>query len=345
MVTGTVACYFYEEKKMKKKFAAVCSWIFPLCLVFFAACTQNNDDPYRGGKINVAALNGPTMMGLGRLYRIANGETDSKYTFVKETAPDAIIAGLANKTFDAACLPANNAAIIYNTGNIDVKVAVINTLNVLYALQKNGTPALTGLGDLSGKTVHLSGQGGTPEFAFRYLLAKNNITGVNPEFEAEGVTIAAGMKIAGSKYNYAVLPQPAATVATTGQGAAIEAFNLADDWKKTNPDSDIVTAVLVVRTAYLVNNKAAFDSFLEDYRKSAEFMSAERNIEAAADCVVDMGIIPSAAVARAALPKCGITYIEKTDMKKTLSGFYRALHEQNPDAIGGRLPADSFYYE
>src|SRR5215471_9690895 len=114
--------------------------IFAFCLLLFAACAQNKDDPYKDGKIHIGAMNGPTMMGLGQLYNTASNDPNSKHAFTKEGTPDAIIAGLANGTLDTACLPANNAAIIFNTGNIDVKVAAINMLNVLCVVQKAGTP-------------------------------------------------------------------------------------------------------------------------------------------------------------------------------------------------------------
>jgi NitT/TauT family transport system substrate-binding protein len=316
-----------------------------LCLSLFAACAPNNDDPYKDGRIHVAAMNGPTMMGLGELYNAESNNPDSKYTFTKLATPDAVVAGLANGTFDAACLPANNAAIIFNTGNIGVQVAAINMLNVLCVVQKAGTSAIASIADFSGKTVYLTSQGSTPDVALRYLLAQNNINDVRLEFETEGSTIAAGIKVANSKYDYALLPHPAATVAITGPGAATEAFNLSDEWKKYHPDSDIITAVLVVRTAYLKNNRVTFAKFLEEYRQSIAFVTDDGNLDTAAGYVVDMGIVPALPLAKAALPKCGITYIDATDMRSILTDFYQVLYDQNPRSIGGKLPMDNFYYE
>ena len=316
-----------------------------LCLSLFPACVQDNDDPYKDGRIHIAAMNGPTMMGLGHLYNAASGDPDSKYTFTKEGTPDAVAAGLANKTYDAACLPANTAAIIFNTGSIDIKTAAINMLGVLYLVQKAGTPAIASLADLSGQTVYITSQGSTPDVAFRYLLAKNNVNDVRLEFETEGAVIAAGIKSADSKYDYAVLPQPAATVAATGPGAATEALHLTGEWKKFNPDSDIVTAVLVVRTAYLKNNRAAFEKFLADYRKSVEFVTDVRNLDVSAGYVVDMGIVPALPLAKTALLKCGITFIEADSMVNILSDFYQVLYGQNPRSISGKLPPEKFYYK
>ena len=315
-----------------------------LCLCLLLACARNNDDPYKDGKIHIAAMNGPTLMGLGHLYNAENGKADSKYTFTKEGTPDAVVAGLANKTFDAACLPANTAAIVFNTDSIDIQVAAISMLGVLYVVQKAGTPVIANLADLSGQTVYLTSQGSTPDVAFRYLLAQNNINNVKLEFETEGSIIAAGIKTANSKYDYALLPQPAATVASSGPGAATEAIHLSGEWKKFHPESDIITAVLVVRTAYIKNNRAAFEKFLEDYRKSVEFVTDARNLDISAGYVVDMGIVPALPLAKAALLKCGITFIRAEEMRTSLSQFYQVLYDQNPRSIGGKIPSQKFYY-
>lgn len=314
------------------------------CVPF--ACNTEEADPDNGGRISVAAMNGPTMMGLGKLYNDMKASTDSLYTITKEGTPDAVIAGLANKTYDAACIPCNNAAIIYNNGNIGIEVVAVNTLNVLYLVQRSGTPDIVSFADLKGKTVYLPGQGSTPEYVLRYLIKMNKIEDVNIEFESEGSLIAAGIKTAGSKYDYAVLPQPAATTAVSGAGAAREVLNLADEWRKINADADIVTGVLVVRKAFLKNNKETFQRFLADYLASASFMAATGNIDIAAQYVTDMQIIPPAAlsVAVKALPKCGITYIDGQTMKRMVSGFLEILYNQNKNAIGGKLPGRGFYY-
>lgn len=331
---------------MKKRFIIVIITILSLSVVL-SGCGVKNPDEDKEGYISIAAMNGPTMMGLGKLFDTVKGQGDaSKYKITKENTPDTVIAGLANKTYDVACIPCNNASIIYNSGNIDIQVAVINTTNVLYLVQKAGTPKITTLADLAGKTVYSPGQGSTPEFVFKYLLEKNNVKNVTVEFETEGSTIAAGIKTASSKYDYAVLPQPAATTAISGQGAAEEVLNLTKEWEKFQPDCDIVTGVLVVRRAFLVNNKNAFDKFLEDYKASVDFMTNTDNAENAAQYVVDMGIMPQTALAMAqkAVPKCGISFISGEDMKKSVSNFIEILYNQNKDSVGGAIPKNNFYY-
>ena len=43
-------------------------------------------------------------------------------------------------------------------------------------------------------------------------------------------------------------------------------------------------------------------------------------------------------------PACNIVYIDGEEMKEKLSGYLAVLLEQNPQSVGGQLPADDFYY-
>lgn len=303
----------------------------------------NKPDADMGGKVRIAAMNGPTMMGFGEMYAdMKEAGDESAYTIDKLTSPDEVAAGLAKKKYDAACIPCNTAAALANDG-MDIQVVAINTLNVLYLVQRVGTPEINSLADLAGKTVYMPGKTMTPEYSFKYLLKKNNVQNVNVEFETDGSAISAGLKdTSNTKYNYAVLPQPAATGATSGAGAARVALNLTDEWKKIsgNADTDIVTGVLVVRKAFLKNNQQAFDKFIEDYEASVEFMTNAANLDTAAQYIADMGITAP----KAAIPKCGISFIDGAQMKSMVQTFLTRLNEYDKESTGGKIPTDKFYY-
>ena len=74
-------------------------------------------------------------------------------------------------------------------------------------------------------------------------------------------------------------------------------------------------------------------------------MTASENLDAAASLCVDYKIIAAKPIAKQALPKCGITYIDGKDMKTALDAFYGILHSYNPDSIGGSIPDGEFYYD
>ena len=60
--------------------------------------------------------------------------------------------------------------------------------------------------------------------------------------------------------------------------------------------------------------------------------------------IADAGIVPSAAVAEAAIPACNITFVEGEEMQALLGGYLQVLHQADPASVGGNLPGDDFYY-
>ncbi|MBR6555348.1 MAG: ABC transporter substrate-binding protein, partial [Clostridia bacterium] len=56
------------------------------------------------------------------------------------------------------------------------------------------------------------------------------------------------------------------------------------------------------------------------------------------------GVIPKAAIAKQAIPRCNLTFVKGAEMKTQLAGYLQVLFGYNPAAIGGAMPADDFYY-
>ena len=80
---------------------------------------------------------------------------------------------------------------------------------------------------------------------------------------------------------------------------------------------------------------------MERYKSSVEFVN--ENVDEAAQLVGNYDIVP-AEVAKKAIPACNIVCITGDEMQEKLSGYLAVLNEQNPEAIGGQLPDDDFYY-
>ena len=49
-------------------------------------------------------------------------------------------------------------------------------------------------------------------------------------------------------------------------------------------------------------------------------------------------------MAEKALPACNIVCLTGEEMHQRLSGYLSVLYEQNPQAVGGALPEDDFYF-
>ena len=205
-----------------------------------------------GTAVRVGSLKGPTTMGLVNLMKASDkGEAEGKYSFTMETQPDVIAAGVVSGDFDIALVPANLAAVLYKKTEGGVRVIAINTGGVLECV--TGAEGISSVKDLAGKTVYSTGQGATPEYALKFLLDKYGVTDCNIEFKSEATEIAS--LLAEDPGRIAILPQPFATVAQVQNDKVKSVFNLTDEWKKLNLDSQLITGVTIVRKDFLEKEK------------------------------------------------------------------------------------------
>ena len=239
-------------------------------------------------------------------------------------------------------MPCNLAGVLYNKTGGAVEVAAVNTLGVLYVVTTGDD--ITSVADLAGKTIYTTGKGTTPEYVLNYVLAQNGLTpgeDVTIEYMSEATEVLAAMQ-ASSGYPVAMLPQPYVTTAQMQMEGLKVALDMTEEWDKVSPDSALVTGVVVARKEFVEQNEAAFNEFLEDYKASTEFVNA--NVDEAAALVAGYEIVPKEPIAQKALPECNITFISGADMKAKVSGYLKVLYDQNPEAVGGTLPDDAFYY-
>lgn len=307
------------------------------------AAAEPTDNAYPGVTVRVGSLKGPTTMGLVNM--MADGEEGAlpfAAQFTMGTTPDEITAKLVNGDLDIALVPANLASVLYNKTKGGVEVLNVNTLGVLYGV--TGDASVKSLADLAGKTVYMTGQGATPEYAFNYILEQNGLKDqVKIEFKSEATEIAALLKEDPTRI--AVLPQPFATVCQMQNEQVKEFMNLTEEWAKC-PDSgnsQLLTGVTIVRKEFANAHKedGLLKAFVEAQKTSTEAANSE--LEQTAELVAKYGIIEKAPVAKAALPKCGIVCLEGDEMKNALSGYLQVLFDADAKSVGGTLPADDFY--
>lgn len=296
--------------------------------------------------ITIASLKGPTTMGLVKLMKDAGAGTGLQdYQVTMYGTPDEVVPKVVQGAVDIALVPSNLAAVLYNKTRTDagpaVQVAAINTLGVL-DLVEAGTDTVHSIADLKGRTIYSTGKGSTPEYVLDYLLTKNGLdpaTDVTVEFKSEATEVAA--VLAATPGAVGVLPQPYVTVLQKKSPSVRTALDFTDEWAKVAPDSQLITGVLVVRTAFVKEHPDAFADFLTDYKASTAFTNDEP--ASAAELIAAAGIVPAAAVAQAAIPQCHITFIDGADMASALGGYLSVLFAADPASVGGKLPGDDFY--
>lgn len=291
--------------------------------------------------VKVAALKGPTAMGMVKLMNDNQGD----YDFTIAAAIDELTPKLVKGEIDIAAVPANLASVLYNSTQGKVKVLAINTLGVLYIVE-NGDTVKT-VEDLRGKTIYSSGKGATPEFALNYLLSENGIDpekDVTIEFKAEHTECLTAL--VANEGAVAMLPQPFVTTAQMKQPNIRIALDMNDAWAQLQESredkSALITGVVVARTDFIDQHPQAVSDFMDAYAASVSYVN--ENTDEAAALIGQFDIIPEA-VAKLALPYCQIVYIDGADMFTQLSGYLQVLYDQAPQAVGGAMPNEAFYYQ
>ena len=348
---------------MKKTLIKLLSLMLSVVMVLsFAACgktddTENNQKnenknenqtadakPDSELEIKIYSLNGTTALGFAQMIDSVNDKTATmNYNISLHAAADTITGPIISGECAIAALPTNAAAKLYKASQGKIKLLALNTLGVLYLLQGEGEN-ITSLEALRGKTVYLPGAGSNPEFITKALLEGAGLkvgsdvildTTSYPSPDALQTAIASGL------IKLAVLPEPKVTVTTIKNQAVTVAINMTEEWEKLNGENTLVQGCLVVNTAFAEAHPAEIKQFLKDYKTSVD--TAVSATDEAIEMIVSAGILPSAAIAKKALPKCNLCFIVGEDMKSPMKIFCEKIFAQAPAAIGA-VPDDNFYY-
>lgn len=319
-----------------------------LLLLSFAACggkdggedsdvTDAPETNYeREVKTKIAALNGPTGLGLAEI------KADRSYAYDVEYYSDPQEVGplLIKGEVDIAALPLNMAANLYKKTDGKIKMLAINTLGVLHVLSKDDS--IKSVADLKGKTVYSSGQGATPEYIVNYILRKNGLEpgkDVTIEYKTAHNELAT-LAVEGS-VDICILPEPFASKVLAKNESYKRVLDLTAEWGKVS-SAKLAQGCLVARADYIEQNPEIIKEFMSFYEASVNFVNNENN--AGAVFLAKNGYFDTPQLAADTIPNCNIVFITGEEMKKTATENFTVLFEANPASVGGEIPADALYY-
>lgn len=338
---------------MKKTVKFLSLILCAVMLFAITACTKENtqsdeqpteaptQSAYTAVDMTVACLKGPTGVGMAQLMKLSEDkQTANNYTFTVASAADEISGKIVSGEINIASVPTNLAAKLYNKTEGRLQMLAVNTLGVLSMIE-NGNTVKTAA-DLKGKTIYSTGEGSNPEYILRYILSENGIDpdkDVTIQFLATNDELIAAL-ISG-KAQLAMVPEPAATTVLTKKDTLTRVLSMNDEWEKVS-DSKLMMGCVVALRSYVEANSEAVEKFLEEYKASVEY--AVSDIPSAAVLCEKYGIVPAAAIAEKAIPDCNLTFVTGTEMKTSIDGYFKVLLNADKTSIGGKLPADDFYY-
>ena len=317
-------------KKAKKIFAVLSL----MSAVLLGGCATKPVEP-----LEVAALNGPTGIGMVQMLEEMEGAENPKYNIALYQSPDEIVGKVVSGELDIACVPSNLGAVLYNKTEGGIKLLGMNTLGVLYIVENGQT--VQNIEDLKGKTILSSGKDSTPEFVLNYILNEAGLVpgeDVTVEFMGNHSDIASKLMV--EEGTIALLPQPFVTTVLAKNENIRMAIDVNEAWNNLN-QMDLPMGIIIANANVVKDNAKGIEAFLKDYETFVKFV--DENLEDAAALVEKFGIVTNAALAKVAIPKCNIVYRDSSASKDSLNKFYEILEQANPKAVGGKLPDEAFY--
>jgi NitT/TauT family transport system substrate-binding protein len=288
--------------------------------------------------VTVYGLKGPSGVGMVRL--LEDGLTVAGYSVRFELLAQADLMAGRFIAGDAkiGILPPNVPAKIASTGK-NLQIAGVTGLGMLSLLTSD--TAVTKIEDLRGKRVAVAGQGAVPEFVFRKILAAHGLRpdALTLDFSLAYPEIAQSL-ITGRVQN-ALLPEPFATMAMTGNPALRDVAPIEDEWVKAGGPANYPMTALVVDGDWAAGHPRLITALLAAYRYSIEWVTEHPKEAGELAEQHDLGL--RAPVVTASIPRSNFVFQNVKEARPSIEALFRAFLEYAPESIGGKLPGDSFY--
>lgn len=295
--------------------------------------------------VRASVLNGPTaipsvyMMEKSAGGKKIYGDQNVDFTFEKFADPQALLPKLIKGEIDVGFLPVNVAAKFYGASKKSIVCAAITGNTNLVVITKNKN--ITSLDDLSDKTVYVAGQGATPEYLFRWLLIQNNVSNVTLDYSIPTANLA-GQIISG-KIDYAVVPEPFASVAVSKSKDVIYAIDLQQEYERiAGKGKSVPFTVVVARREFAETHPEALNEYLKIFERSMKWV-LKNPLQAGEYCKKqDIGLAPS--VAAAAIPKSNYVFVTGEDAHEKIEELLTIFISLDKKAVGESLPGSDFYF-
>ncbi len=299
-------------------------------------------------QLRLGLLNGPTCVPAAYLMEnkkslSADGSTVS-LTYEKFADPQALLPKMIKKEIDIGFTPANVAAKVYNSGNKSIICCAVVGLGNLSLITTD--ESIRNFTDLKGKTVYVAGQGATPEYMFRYLLSENKMSwgeGGDVIFDFSVPTAQIAAQLISGKIQYAVVPEPFATIAKTKSDKVRTALDFQKEYLELTGEKEIYPlSVMVVRAEFAEENPALLQAFLAEYEAAVKWTI--NNASAAGSLCEKHNLGLAAGVVTKAIPVSNYTFVDAGSSKKALEKLLNLFLKSDNTSIGGKLPDQGFYY-
>lgn len=331
----------------KNKILVVCLIILT-SLTLCVSCKKNKtssiDDAQKSfaGVLHAAVLNGPSGIGLVHLFE-NKPAIDGDFTLELCATPDVLLPKLLKGEIDIGILPPNVAAKVYNKNDGAIVIGAVTGKGMLNLITRD--KSIKTVADLKGKKINCAGQGSTPEYVLRYILANNGIKegdGTELDFSIPNPELPAALLT--KKVDYAFVPEPFATVAQTKDSSIFSAFDVQSAYAQASGNTEnYPMTVVVIRKEFAKQYPVTTRMFLQSCAQSIGLVNS--NPAEAGALVEKHNLGLKAPIVTKMIPKSNFTYVSAEEAKPEVEKFLSLFLNIAPESIGGKLPDDDFYFK
>ncbi len=320
---------------MKKRISLLLVFLLTFSLLTSCGNDSSVADRDVSAPIKIAALNGPTGVGLAPLM------DDERFDVTVYQSPDEITGKIITGDADIAAVPSNLASVLYNKTKGQIQILSTVTMGVLYFVEnQTGDSAIESFSDLDGKTVIASGKGGVPEYVMQKLIEENDIN-VNIEWLGNHSDVLSKMQTSKAD-TVALLPEPMVTILTSSAADTYTVLDVNAMWQDATGE-ELPMGVLVAQKSFVEERADDLTIFMENASRAVRAVNETGDDTLA--LLVDKGFFKSTAIAKNAIPNCNIVFYTDNSDVAGLQNLFNILFEMNPKALGGTMPDENIFYQ
>jgi len=314
----------------------------PALVAWILLVSSCNRPPSGPDLVDILALRGPSAMGMIYLIDSPGSQNNQPIRIKILDEPMQVRSLMLRERPEFALLPLNMAAILYNKG-LPYQVIGIPVWGTLYLFGTDTT--VKDWPDLRGRRIYVMGRGATPDILFRYLLEKN---GLDPDHDIAAdysfpTHIDLANAVIAGKAPLAVISEPMLSIAQSRNQDIKMILDLNLEWTKVQPSNpDMPQTALLARKDFIETHPNLISEITARFKQSID--SVNHYPAGAAELIVNHEIIPDSTVAVASIPRCNLVFITAKLAKPAIKNYLTVLLGFNPDAVGGHLPDEEFFY-
>ncbi|MGE5381775.1 MAG: ABC transporter substrate-binding protein [Methylocystaceae bacterium] len=289
----------------------------------------------------VATLRGPSAVSIIPMIDAKTSLSEKvKAEYQLYNSPDILAPDLIKGQVDAALLPPNLAAKLYNKG-ADYQLVGVTCWGVMYLASNN--PELTSIKQLKGQQLFITDKGATPDLVLKYLLAKNNMSANDVKLDYSLGQTELAQNMAAGRVNAGLLVEPWLTVVTSGNPKVNTIIDIQKEWQAATDNQPLPQTCLVVKKSLIAEHPEVVASLVKEINQAIEWVNAHP--QEAGALVERNNIGMKAAVIAKAIPRLNLRFENAAASRPAIQSFFKIINQADPTSTGGRLPDDGFYYQ